>query len=80
VQVIITDAAKLDLIGIGDYIRPDNPERAASFVDELLAHCLALAELPRRYPLVPRYEHHGIRPCFRTQYPHFWHRNQGYPS
>jgi plasmid stabilization system protein ParE len=50
VKVVITEAAKLDLIGIGDYIGPHNPERAASFVEELLDHCQALAELPRRHP------------------------------
>jgi hypothetical protein len=31
VKVVITDATKLDLIGIGDYIRPHNPERAEIF-------------------------------------------------
>jgi plasmid stabilization system protein ParE len=60
--------AQLDLIGIGEYIRPHNPERAASVVDELLQHCHALAELPRRQPLVPRYEHHGIRRCVHADY------------
>jgi toxin ParE1/3/4 len=68
VKVVITDAAKLNLIAIGDYIRPHNPERAASFVEELLDHCQALAELPRRHPLVPRYEHHGIHRCVHADY------------
>jgi toxin ParE1/3/4 len=72
VRVVITDAAKLDLIGIGEYIRPHNPERAASFVEELLDHCQALAELPRRYPLVPRFEHHGIRRCVHADYMIFY--------
>ena len=67
-KVVITDAAKLDLIGIGDYIRPHNPERAASFVEELLDHCQALAALPRRHPLVPCYEQHGIRRCVHADY------------
>lgn len=67
-KVAITDSAKLDLIGIGDYIRPHNPERAASFVEELLDHCQALADLPHRHPLVPRYEHHGIRRCVHADY------------
>jgi len=68
VKVVITNAAKLDLIGIGDYIRPHNPERAASFVEELLDHCQALAELPRRHPLVPCYEKQGIRRCVHADY------------
>ena len=67
-KVVVTDSAKLDLLGIGDYIRPHNPERAASFVEELLDHCQALAESPRRNPLVPRYEHHGIRRCVHADY------------
>jgi toxin ParE1/3/4 len=54
VKVVITAAAKRDLIGIADYIRPHNPGRAASFVEELLDHCQTLAELPLRHPLVPR--------------------------
>lgn len=67
-KVVITGAAKRDLVGIGAYIRPDNPARAASFVQELLDHCQALAELPQRYPLVPRYEHHAIRRCVHGEY------------
>jgi plasmid stabilization system protein ParE len=34
---------------------------ALNVADELREKCLALAEAPRGYPLVPRYEHHGIR-------------------
>jgi toxin ParE1/3/4 len=68
VKVVITEAATRDLIGIGDYIRPHNPERAASFLEELLDHCQALSELPLRNPLVPRYERHGIRRCVHGDY------------
>jgi plasmid stabilization system protein ParE len=60
-KVIFAPAAKLDLLRIGEHIRPENPTRAISFVDELIAHCYTLADMPRRYPLVPRYEHWGIR-------------------
>ena len=67
-KVFITDSAIRDLIAIADYIRPHNPDRAATFVDELLDHCEALAEFPQRYPLVPRYEHHGIRRCVHANY------------
>lgn len=38
-----------------------DPARATTFVDELLDHCAALADMPLTYPLVPRYERHGIR-------------------
>ncbi len=60
-RVVITDAAKADLVEIGEFIRPHNPRRAMAFVDELLNRCIALADMSRAYPLVPRYEYHGIR-------------------
>lgn len=59
--VIITDEARADLDRIGDFIAEDNPRRAASFVDELLDRCRRLADMPRAFPLVPRYEHYGVR-------------------
>jgi plasmid stabilization system protein ParE len=36
VKVVITAAAKRDLIGIADYIRPHNPGHSASFVVHIL--------------------------------------------
>ncbi|MGZ8158520.1 MAG: type II toxin-antitoxin system RelE/ParE family toxin [Methylobacter sp.] len=62
-RIVITDEAKADLVGIGEYIRPHNPARAASFINELLDRCGALADMPRAFPLVLRYESHGIRRC-----------------
>ena len=62
-KVVITAAAKADLLAIRRYIETDNPSRALSFVEELLDRCLALADTPRSYPLVPRYERYGIRRC-----------------
>jgi len=67
-KVIFAPAAKLDLLNIGEQIRPQNPSRAISFVDELIDHCLTLADLPRRHPLVPRYEQEGIRRCAHGNY------------
>jgi len=61
VIVVITDQARADLIAIGDYIARDNPRRAASFVAELLDRCRRLAEMPRAFPVVPRFEHTEIR-------------------
>jgi plasmid stabilization system protein ParE len=60
-RVVITAAAKADLLAIRRIIGADNPNRAVSFVEELLDRCLALADTPRAYPLVPRYERFGIR-------------------
>mgnify|MGYP000007450059 FL=1 len=59
--VEFTAAAEADLEGIGDYIARDNPVRATSFVLELARACLDLAAMPKAWPVVPRYEHHGIR-------------------
>ena len=62
-KLVITAAAKADLLAIRRTIGADNPTRAVSFVEELLDRCLALADTPRAYPLVPRYERFGIRRC-----------------
>ena len=66
--VIITDEARADLDRIGDYIAEDNPRRAASFVGELLERCRRLADMPRSFPLVPRYEHFGVRRRVHGEY------------
>jgi len=62
-KVVITAAAMADLLAIRRTIEADNPTRAVTFTDELLDRCLALADTPRAYPLVPRYESFGIRRC-----------------
>ncbi len=59
--VVITDEADADLEHIVDYIAANNPRRADTFVQELVERCLRLAEMPRAFPLVPRYEHTGVR-------------------
>ncbi|MCJ2132545.1 type II toxin-antitoxin system RelE/ParE family toxin [Methylobacterium sp. J-026] len=59
--VRFTDAAEHDPEGLGDYIAQDNPKRALSFVQELRMACLALADFPERFPLVPRHEDRGVR-------------------
>lgn len=60
-KVYFTLAADASLERIGDFIAEDNPDRAASFVAELRNKALSLSELPRGFPLVPRYEQRGIR-------------------
>jgi toxin ParE1/3/4 len=42
-----------DLREIGDFISRDNPERARSFVLELLDHAHRLADHPEAYPSRP---------------------------
>lgn len=67
-KVVITETAKADLIEIGEFIRAHNPKRAASFVTELLNRCKTLGDMPRAFPLVPRYEQHGIRRMAHRDY------------
>lgn len=59
--VRFTAEAEADLERIGDYIARDNPPRAVTFVRELRAACLGLADFPERFPLVPHYADKGIR-------------------
>ncbi|NGM44535.1 type II toxin-antitoxin system RelE/ParE family toxin [Rhodobacter sp. SGA-6-6] len=66
--VELTAAAEADLEAIGDYIARDNPMRALSFVQELYRCCMELAEMPKAWPVMPRYEHHGIRRRVQGRY------------
>ena len=62
-RVVITAAAKADLLTIPRSIAHNNPTLAVSFTEELLDRCQALADTPRAYHLVPRYGSFGIRRC-----------------
>jgi len=66
--VHITAEAESDLESIADYIANDNPARALTFVQELRAACLGLAEFLNRFPRVERYAEHGIRHRVRGNY------------
>ncbi len=59
--VRLSAEAEGDLETIGDRIAEHNSERALSFVRDLRAKCLDLAEFPERFPLVPGFEKHGVR-------------------
>lgn len=59
--VEIAAEATADIEAIGDYIARDNPVRALSFVRELRDRCLSLGDAPEAFPLIPRYESHGVR-------------------
>ncbi|HEU5019159.1 MAG TPA: type II toxin-antitoxin system RelE/ParE family toxin [Pseudolabrys sp.] len=59
--VHLSAEAERDLEVIGDYIASDNPARALSFLQELRSKCLGLADVPERFPPVPRYEATGVR-------------------
>lgn len=58
--VEITAEAERDIEEIGDRIAQDNPPRALSFVRDLRAACLGLADFPERFALVPHSEAAGI--------------------
>ena len=59
--VELTAAAEADLEAIGDDIAQDNPVRALSFVQVLSRSCIDLANKPEAWPIIPRYERHGVR-------------------
>jgi plasmid stabilization system protein ParE len=61
VKVVLSSYAVADLRRIAHFIAQDNVPRAASFVAELRGVASRLADLPNAFPLVPRYEQHGIR-------------------
>jgi toxin ParE1/3/4 len=46
----ISDEARRDLTGIGQYIAQDNPARALSFIDEMTAKFRIVAERPLSFP------------------------------
>ena len=59
--VVITAEAEADLEQIAAYVAEQNPQGALTLVRNLRDRCKSLADAPRGYPLVPRYEHLGIR-------------------
>jgi plasmid stabilization system protein ParE len=61
VIVTLTAEAESDLEAIAEYIAHDSVTAALNVVHELREKCRALAQAPRGYPPVPRYEHHGVR-------------------
>ncbi len=60
-KVVITEAAWSDMLLIGRTIQADNPKRAETFLGELYHRCTTLADMPKAYPVIPRYEKAGIR-------------------
>lgn len=60
-KVLLTPEARQDLLAITRYIARDNPARSSTFADELEGAARRLGETPRAFPLIPRYEQHGVR-------------------
>lgn len=67
-RLVFSKEAESDLEAIGDYIGVDNPRRALTFIRDLRAAALRLADIPRAFPVLPRYERHGIRRCPHRNY------------
>jgi plasmid stabilization system protein ParE len=61
VIVVITAEAEADLEDIASYVAEQSPRSALTLIRGLREKCEALVDAPRGYPLVPRYEHRGIR-------------------
>jgi plasmid stabilization system protein ParE len=70
--VDFTQAARDDLLDIGDYIAKDNPSRALSFIDELEERCMALEDFPHAYPILARRLESNIRRLVHGNYSVFY--------
>lgn len=75
-KVVLTAEAEADLEAIGDFIAADDPVRAITFIDELVACCIRLADAPHGFPLVPRHEGTGIRRRVFGRYLIFYRVNE----
>ena len=75
--VELAAAAEADFEAIGDYIAQDNPVRTLSFLRELSRRCMELADMPEAWPIVPRYEHQGIRRRVHGRYLIFYRVAEG---
>jgi addiction module RelE/StbE family toxin len=60
-KVVFAPDAQADLLDILEFIARENPRMAGRFVRELRDAAIAIAEHPRAWPLIPRYEAKGYR-------------------
>ena len=72
IELVLAREAQIDLRNIADYIARDNPERAVSFVEELLAAMEVIRERPESFRLRVEWRpdlrstvHHGYQIIFR---------------
>ncbi len=77
-KVVFTLEAIRGLEAIGDFIARDSPRRAITFTNELREKARALANAPRAFPFVFRFEHLGIRRRIHRDYLIFYrvHENR----
>ena len=64
----ISEEAQRDLRAIAAYIEADNPQRAITFVRELVARCHRLVDDGHRFPFLHGREASGIRRCLHKPY------------
>lgn len=67
-KVRLSDRAERDLEEIADFIAEDSPDRAVSFVQELLARCFALADFPEAAHIWQRRSDRTIRRTVHGNY------------
>lgn len=53
-RLVISAEAQRDLVGIRNYIADDNPTRAETYLDELLARCASVVDFPFAAPMSSR--------------------------
>jgi toxin ParE1/3/4 len=66
-RTLYTAAARADLRSIAAYIAQDSPERAATYVREIRAHCQRLAQRPRMHRLREEFGR-GVRAAVHGPY------------
>lgn len=94
-KVILTPRAIEDLRGVVEFIKADNPVRAASFGEELIDRALAVGELPKAGRIVPEIGDPQVREVIHQAYRivykisadgriiyvvRFWHSARGEPE
>jgi toxin ParE1/3/4 len=61
VKVVFSENAERDLEEIADWIARDNPDRARSFVADLVKACKSIGRSPRSYPLADKSRDQTLR-------------------
>jgi len=73
VKTVFSAPAKAGLREIALFIARNNKARAISFVEELRTKARGISRMPYAFPLVPRYEHRGVRRRTHGNYGIFYH-------
>jgi toxin ParE1/3/4 len=68
----LTIRPRQELINIGDYIALDNPNRAASFIEELQNKAASIMNFPYLYPVIKTDDEIEIRRCNHKKYAIFY--------